>query len=67
MAKRQPDWETKKYDGRNDRGGRADKFSVHGLFLALSYPLTLVVVGPKWEGVAVVLWGFYHGSISARA
>jgi len=33
-------------------------FLFAGLLLALSYPLTLAVLGPKWEGVAVISAGF---------
>ena len=30
----------------------SDGLFVHGLFLALSKPVTLAVLGPKWEGAA---------------
>src|SRR5207248_7876489 len=33
-------------------------FLLTGLFLALSYPLTLAVLGPKWEGAIVIFAGF---------
>jgi len=33
-------------------------FLFTGLFLALSYPLTLAVLGPKWEAAAVIFAGF---------
>ena len=33
-------------------------FVFAGLFLALSYPLTLAVLGPKWEGAAVIFAAF---------
>jgi O-antigen/teichoic acid export membrane protein len=33
-------------------------FPFSGLFLALAHPLTLVVLGPKWESAAPILAGF---------
>ncbi len=33
-------------------------FPLAGLFLALAHPLTLVVLGPKWEGAAPIFAGF---------
>lgn len=33
-------------------------FLFTGLFLALSYPLTLAVLGPKWQAAAVIFAGF---------
>ena len=33
-------------------------FLFTGLLLALSYPLTLIVLGPKWEAAAVIFAGF---------
>jgi O-antigen/teichoic acid export membrane protein len=33
-------------------------FLFTGLFLALSYPVTLAVLGPKWEGAIVIFAGF---------
>ncbi|PYS43845.1 MAG: hypothetical protein DMG13_34815 [Acidobacteria bacterium] len=33
-------------------------FLFAGLFLALSYPVTLAVLGPKWEAAAVIFAGF---------
>jgi len=33
-------------------------FLFAGLLLALSYPVTLAVLGPKWQGVAVIAAGF---------
>ena len=33
-------------------------FLFTGLFLALSYPLTLAVLGPKWESAAVIFASF---------
>jgi PST family polysaccharide transporter len=33
-------------------------FLFAGLLLALSYPLTLIVLGPKWEAAAVIFAGF---------
>jgi O-antigen/teichoic acid export membrane protein len=33
-------------------------FLFTGLFLALAYPLTLVVLGPKWEAAAVIFANF---------
>jgi PST family polysaccharide transporter len=33
-------------------------FPVTGLFLALAHPVTLVVLGPKWEKAAVIFAGF---------
>lgn len=33
-------------------------FSVTGLLLALAHPLTLVLLGPKWEGTAPIFAGF---------
>jgi O-antigen/teichoic acid export membrane protein len=39
-------------------------FLFAGLFLALSYPLTLVVLGPKWEAAAVIFAGFTIAALS---
>jgi O-antigen/teichoic acid export membrane protein len=39
-------------------------FLFTGLFLALSYPLTLVVLGPKWEAAAVIFAGFTIAALS---
>jgi O-antigen/teichoic acid export membrane protein len=33
-------------------------FAFTGLFLALAHPLTLVLLGPKWEQAAVIFGGF---------
>ena len=33
-------------------------FLFTGVFLALSYPITLAVLGPKWEGAAVIFASF---------
>jgi O-antigen/teichoic acid export membrane protein len=35
-----------------------------GLFLALSYPLTVAVLGPKWEGAAVIFAGFIMAALA---
>src|SRR5260370_20677775 len=34
------------------------RFPLAGFFLALAHPLTLVVLGPKWEGAAPIFAGF---------
>jgi O-antigen/teichoic acid export membrane protein len=39
-------------------------FLFTGLFLALSYPLTLAVLGPKWEAAAVIFAGFTLAALS---
>jgi O-antigen/teichoic acid export membrane protein len=39
-------------------------FLFAGLFLALSHPLTLAVLGPKWEGAAVIFAGFTIAALS---
>lgn len=39
-------------------------FLFAGLFLALSYPLTLAVLGPKWEAAAVIFAGFTMAALS---
>lgn len=39
-------------------------FFVTGLFLALAHPLTLVLLGPKWEQAAVILGGFTLAALS---
>jgi PST family polysaccharide transporter len=39
-------------------------FLFTGLFLALSYPLTLAVLGPKWEGAVVIFAGFTMAALA---
>src|ERR1051325_3527968 len=39
-------------------------FLFTGLFLALAHPLTLVLLGPKWEQAAVILGGFTLAALS---
>jgi PST family polysaccharide transporter len=39
-------------------------FLFTGLFLAVSYPLTLAVLGPKWEGAAVIFAGFTMAALA---
>jgi PST family polysaccharide transporter len=39
-------------------------FLLTGLFLALSYPVTLAVLGPKWEAVAVIFAGFTMAALA---
>ena len=39
-------------------------FFFTGLFLALAHPLTLVLLGPKWEQAAVILGGFTLAALS---
>ena len=39
-------------------------FLLTGLFLALSYPLTLAVLGPKWEGAIVIFAGFTMAALA---
>jgi O-antigen/teichoic acid export membrane protein len=38
-------------------------FSVTGLLLALAHPLTLVILGAKWEGSAAIFAGFMVGAL----
>jgi O-antigen/teichoic acid export membrane protein len=40
-------------------------FLFTGLFLALSNPLTLAVLGPKWEGAIVIFAGFTMAALAA--
>src|SRR5207244_8212064 len=35
-----------------------------GLFFALSYPLTLAVLGPRWEAAAVIFAGFTMAALA---
>ena len=39
-------------------------FLFTGLLLALSYPLTLAVLGPKWEAAAVIFAGFTMAALA---
>ena len=39
-------------------------FLLTGLFLALSYPVTLAVLGPKWEGAVVIFAGFTMAALA---
>ena len=39
-------------------------FLFTGLFLALSYPLTLVVLGPKWEAATVIFASFTMAALA---
>jgi len=39
-------------------------FLFTGLFLALSYPLTLAMLGPKWEAAAVIFAGFTMAALA---
>ncbi len=39
-------------------------FLFAGLFLALSYPVTLAVLGPKWEGAIVIFAGFTMAALA---
>jgi O-antigen/teichoic acid export membrane protein len=39
-------------------------FLFTGLFLALSYPLTLAVLGPKWEAAAVIFASFTMAALA---
>ena len=39
-------------------------FLFTGLFLALSHPLTLVVLGPKWEAAAVIFASFTMAALA---
>jgi O-antigen/teichoic acid export membrane protein len=39
-------------------------FFFTGLFLALAHPLTLVLLGPKWEQAAVIFGGFTVAALS---
>jgi O-antigen/teichoic acid export membrane protein len=39
-------------------------FLFGGMFLALSYPLTLAVLGPKWEGAVVIFAGFTMAALA---
>ncbi len=38
-------------------------FLFTGLFFALAHPLTLVVLGPKWEGAAIIFAGFTFAAL----
>ncbi len=38
-------------------------FLFTGMFFALAHPLTLVVLGPKWEGAAVIFAGFTFAAL----
>jgi O-antigen/teichoic acid export membrane protein len=39
-------------------------FLLAGLFLALSYPITLAVLGPKWEAAAVIFASFTFAGLA---
>jgi O-antigen/teichoic acid export membrane protein len=39
-------------------------FLFSGMFLALSYPLTLAVLGPKWKDAAVIFAGFTMAALA---
>jgi PST family polysaccharide transporter len=39
-------------------------FLLTGLLLALSYPVTLAVLGPKWEGAIVIFAGFTMAALA---
>jgi O-antigen/teichoic acid export membrane protein len=39
-------------------------FLFSGLLLALSYPVTLAVLGPKWEGAVVIFAGFTMAALA---
>jgi O-antigen/teichoic acid export membrane protein len=39
-------------------------FLFSGTFLALSYPITLAVLGPKWEAAAVIFAGFTMAALA---
>jgi len=40
-------------------------FGFAGLFFALSYPITLVLLGPKWEAAAVIFRAFTLAALSS--